>query len=226
VQIKRNRRVRSSPFEALPSGPSQLSPEAVVENQRRRILAAAARMAAEHGSAEVTVTQITAYAGVSRATFYAIFGNRHDCLVAAYDEIAKRFVERLLAACEAEKQATAKVSASVAAGLGYLAERPDEARVLILDAPLIDVDLARRTERQFTSILRAVLPCQSTTTELATIGGITSILSNHILAGKAEGIAELAPEVAYLTLLPYAGKDEAERIARSLSAPCGPGMSG
>ena len=64
----------------LPSGRSGLPREAIERDQRRRIIAGAARALAEYGYAEMTVAQIIAFAHVSKATFYKNFKNRQDCV--------------------------------------------------------------------------------------------------------------------------------------------------
>lgn len=44
--------------------------------------------ASRHGYAEATVARVIALAGVSRATFYAHFGGREDCFLAAYRQVS------------------------------------------------------------------------------------------------------------------------------------------
>ena len=69
----------------------------VEEIQRSRLLAAAAVVIDEVGYEQASVQRITDRARVSRRTFYELFGNREECLVALLDEAAER-VERELEA--------------------------------------------------------------------------------------------------------------------------------
>ena len=130
--------------ETLPSGPSRLSPQAIEQNQRQRIIAAAAKAVAAHGYSEMTVAQIAAYARVSRSTFYANFKNRQDCVLRAHRDIVERFVTLLSDACRSQTEWTAKVSASITASLAYMASQPDEACMLTLDSRTADVPLAHQ----------------------------------------------------------------------------------
>ena len=59
------------------------------EDRRRRILAAAARLAADHGEESVTVARVVQLADVSRDSFYEHFEDRGDCLSAARNEFAE-----------------------------------------------------------------------------------------------------------------------------------------
>ena len=65
----------------------------VEEIQRSRLLAAAAAVIDEVGYEQTSVARVTARAKVSRRTFYDLFANREECLVALLDEAAGR-VER------------------------------------------------------------------------------------------------------------------------------------
>ncbi len=58
--------------------------------QRARLLAAAAATFVELGYARASVAYITARAGVSRRTFYDLFANREDCLLAVLDDAAEQ----------------------------------------------------------------------------------------------------------------------------------------
>ena len=49
-------------------------------------------------------------------------------------------------------------------------------------------------------------------TDEAVVGGIASLLGRRVLAGEAEQIDELLPEVLEFALTPYLGTMEARRI--------------
>src|SRR6478752_10889856 len=51
------------------------------DHQRQRILAGAATALAEHDYGELSVANIIAAAGVSRAAFYAHFDNKRECVL-------------------------------------------------------------------------------------------------------------------------------------------------
>ena len=65
-------------------------PSDVVANQRVRILRAAAVAVDERGYGAVTVTHITARAKISRRTFYELFVDREECLLAVMEDIEQQ----------------------------------------------------------------------------------------------------------------------------------------
>jgi len=75
----------SDPQRNLPRGPHGLSRDEVLRSQHSRLIQAATDEVAERGYVNTTVAHIIARAGVSRATFYALFADRDACFQAAYD---------------------------------------------------------------------------------------------------------------------------------------------
>ena len=73
----------------LPRGPHGLSRDEVQGSQRRRLLQAVTDEAAVRGYVNTTVAHIIARAGVSRATFYALFADKDACFQAAFDANAE-----------------------------------------------------------------------------------------------------------------------------------------
>lgn len=65
----------------LPRGSSSLPKDVVDREQRRRLIQGIATAVTEKGYAAVTVADVTRIAGVSRATFYALFKDKEDCFV-------------------------------------------------------------------------------------------------------------------------------------------------
>ncbi len=77
-------------FSALHPGRSDWSREFVVDNQRSRILAAAADVLVEVGYAEASVEKVCARARLSRHTFYQLFDCLEDCIVFAGGGVVDR----------------------------------------------------------------------------------------------------------------------------------------
>src|SRR6185437_36129 len=61
---------------------------------------------------------------------------------------------------------------------------------------------------------KEVLARLSPTTEAALVGGMVSLISRRIIAGKAEQLEELLPDLVEFTLTPYLGSAEAAEPAR------------
>jgi AcrR family transcriptional regulator len=106
----------------------------VEEIQRSRLLAAAAAVIDEVGYEQSSVTRITDRARMSRRTFYELFDNREDCLVALLDETAGR-VERELAAAALEGLGWCeRVRGGLWVILSFLDAEPVLARVCVVQA--------------------------------------------------------------------------------------------
>ena len=73
----------------LPPGRHGLSREHVAENQRWRLLGAAAELLAEGGYRSLTTHKVAACAAVSFHTFYVHFRGLDDCLRAAFEAAVK-----------------------------------------------------------------------------------------------------------------------------------------
>jgi AcrR family transcriptional regulator len=204
----------------LPRGPHKLPPEVVASNQRERLIAATARCLAEHGYAAMSVQHIIAAAGVSRATFYAYFENKRDCVIAAHEVTFERLTARIFRACGSQREWPLKVKAAVADSLAFVREDPERARLLFLDALAADLEVARRvldSNAHLAALLRSgrrqgggEAPL-SELTEEAVIGAITSIVSGRLFA--AGSLDDLEPQLVIFALTPYIGSAEAERVA-------------
>jgi AcrR family transcriptional regulator len=65
-------------------------------SQRERLLDAMIALATQVGYQQVSIAQVSAKAGVSRATFYEQFDDKEDCLLAAYRTAAERLLAHAL----------------------------------------------------------------------------------------------------------------------------------
>ncbi len=202
----------------LPRGRHQLTADEVAENQRQRLVAAMAHSVATRGYAATSVDRILQGSGVSRGTFYELFGNRHDCLVAAHEASLELVADRVSAACGAERRWAAQVNAGVHAVVDFAEQMPERARLLTLDVLAADREASNRglaAIERFAAMLRtgrehhpkAVgLP---EVTERLIVGSIAMTINLRLLDG--ESLAGLAPEIAFFALMPYLGAAAARR---------------
>jgi len=194
----------------------------VADNQRQRLMAAAARAISEHGYAELTVEQVLAEAGISRTTFYENFANKRECVLAAHEEAFDRLAAELFRACAEEPDWPAKVAAGVRTAIAFAVARPEEAQLLIVDAVAADPTLAARvldSNESLVGILRngreqshraAALP---ELTERALIGAAGSVIGSRLLSHQADRLPALEPELIQLMVMPYVGAAEGRRLA-------------
>ncbi len=102
------------------------------EEQRTRILEAMAEMAVDLGAGAVTVSHVVARAGVSRRTFYELFGDREACLLAAFDLGVERARARIEPAYMAQARWRDGVRVGLAAFLSFLEDEPALGRLCVV----------------------------------------------------------------------------------------------
>ncbi len=209
----------------LPPGRHGLPREFVVHNQRERLIAGIAEAIAENGYSGTTIAHITRHAAVSRRTFYEHFASKDECFVAAYDTVMEQLRERVSAGFEEAGDWPHAVKAGIGAMLEFLAANPHLARLCMVEALVAGPVVVERYDAAIQSFVpyfqsgregrpKEVLDRLSETTEEALVGGMVSLISRRIIAGKAEQLEELLPDLVEFTLTPYLGSEEAAKIAK------------
>lgn len=209
----------------LPPGRHGLPREFVVHNQRERLIAGLAEAIAENGYSGTTIAHITRQAAVSRRTFYEHFNSKDECFVAAYDTVMKELRERVSAGFEEADDWPHAVRSGIGAMLSFLAAEPHLARLCMVEALVAGPVVVERYDAAIQSFVPyfqsgregrppEVLARLSPTTEEALVGGMVSLISRRIIAGKAEELEELLPDLVEFTLTPYLGSAEAAKIAQ------------
>lgn len=207
----------------LPPGRHRLPREAVIENQRERIVTALVDSVAERGYNATTVAHITKAAGVSRRTFYERFADKEACFLAVYEMVSDHIRASMQAAAESFDDWPEQVRASLATMLRFLAGEPELARLYMIEPTAAGGEIAarHRTSMQgFVEILRAGRPERTgdlplpEVTEETLVGGIVSLIVREMGAGRTDQLEKLLPDLVELVLAPYIGGEEAERLAR------------
>ena len=182
----------------LPAGRHGLPREFVAHNQRERLIAGLAEAVAENGYSGTTIAHITRHAAVSRRTFYEHFASKDECFVAAYDTVMAELRERVSRGLR-RRGATGRRRSR--AGIGgdarFLAAEPNLARLCMVEALVAGPVVVERYDAAIQSFVpyfqagregrsAEVLARLSPTTEEALVGGMVSLISRRIIAGKAE----------------------------------------
>jgi AcrR family transcriptional regulator len=205
----------------LPRGRHKLSRSTVMANQRERLLAATTEALAEHGYSALTVDHVIDGAGVSRATFYQQFGDKHECVLAAHEAAFERLREAIDGACATQESWAAGVAAAVEAAVDFAIESPAQASLITETYPAAsDPMLARHglaTHEYLAGLLRrsgAGAPQPSELTERAVIGAAVSVIGGRLMCGEADRLEELKPGLVEHVLAPYLGDEEARGLVR------------
>jgi AcrR family transcriptional regulator len=103
--------------------------------QRAHLLDVAIGLFGKHGYHATTVPMIVEAAGASTGSFYFYFRNKEDVFAAALEAFGKKIAKALNAAIDAAGASPAeRMRAAVERLVVFMAENPDEARILIVES--------------------------------------------------------------------------------------------
>ena len=210
-------------MDRLPRGRHGLSPEFVARNQRERLIAGLIQALYEVGYQKTTVSLIGQRAAVSKSDFYKHFESKDDCFIAAYDQAVARIRERVLESCEgaAGEAWPLRVGTAIDALLKLLAAEPALASIVLVEGLRAGRGVYDRYQEAIESFvvdLREGAPDAPggaevpEATDEAVVGGVASMLGRRVLAGEAEQLGQLFPEILEFVLSAYLGVEEARRI--------------
>jgi AcrR family transcriptional regulator len=210
-------------MDRLPRGRHGLSPDFVARNQRQRLIAGLTEALFEVGYQKTTVSLIGQRAAVSKSDFYKHFASKDDCFIAAYDEAVAQIRSCVAEACDAAagKPWPLRVSVAIDALLKVLAANPALASMVLVEGLRAGRGVYDRYQvaiESFVSVLRQGAPASPGGAEVpeatgeAVVGGVGSMLGRRVLAGEAEQMGQLFPEILEFVLSAYLGVEEARRI--------------
>jgi AcrR family transcriptional regulator len=192
----------------------------VVEIQCSRLLGAALRAVDELGYARTTVAHITSRARVSRRTFYDLFDNREDCLLAALESVVEQLRDELIALSLDGLSWRERVRGGLWGILSFCEREPVLARVCVVQAlrggPRV-LEWRERVLAELAGVLdegpregsRSV-GCPSLTAE-GLVGGAFAVVYGRLLRGDEESLRGLFGELMGMIVLPYLGPAAARR---------------
>lgn len=204
-------------LQPLRGGRHNLPPEVVAFNQRERLRAAVAQVAAERGYSEMTVADVIKLASVSRRTFYEHFANKETVFLAAYDAVDDH-LHSVLAAAADGREWPERVVAVIAALIDFFAGRPELARLYLVEALAVGEAFGDRAERS-TMRLSELLASgdaerkPAAGMEEAIAGGLLASLRQRVSAGEAEQLRRFTAASIEFALSPYLGADRARSLA-------------
>lgn len=175
------------------------------------------------GYQKTTVSLIGQRASVSKSDFYKHFQSKDDCFIAAYDIAVERIRERVVAGCgeSGGEEWPGRVRGGIGALLKLFAAEPALASIALVEGLRAGRGVYDRYQsaiESFVGLLREGAPRNPAGGEVpaatgeAVVGGIASMLGRRVLAGEAERLGELFPEILEFALAAYLGAEEARRI--------------
>ena len=218
-----------------------------VEYRRVLLLRAAAVAVDEHGYGAVTVAHITARAKISRRTFYELFVDREQCLLAVMEDIEEQLTTELRAADLDGLEWRERVRMGLWTVLRFFDREPVLARFGVVESARGDDRMAAyRAEllARVTGVIaeggeQGLLGDSSPLVAEGIAGGIVTILSTRLAASSGAGrrsggarkdasaggaLSDLLGELMGLIVLPYLGSDLA-REERARPMPVEPAVA-
>jgi AcrR family transcriptional regulator len=196
----------------------------MTEHQRRRALALAIEVFARKGYPATTVDDLVDEAGIGVGSFYALFGGKEECLLAAHEEIADQIRRKVVAAAVADSWPE-QICQGLRQLLDLVATEPARVRVALVEiqtAGPAAVKLYESTLEEAVAVLargRELEPASRRlpeTLEQTTVNGIAWLLHRSLVLGESSTVPELYGELGELVLEPYLGE---ERAREAVSGP-------
>lgn len=222
MAVARPDKERGERARPLHGGRHSLLPTTVAFDQRERILGALAAAVADSGYNKVTISQITERASVSRRTFYEMFSGKQEAFLVTYDALDEYLVSLAGESVSREVEWPDRVATTLAATIAFLAERPDLARVYLVETVVVGGPMVSRLEARAERCIELLAPGRghrdggrepAEGIEEAVFGGIVTLLARRIVAGEGERLTRFTPAVIEFALAPYLGMERARELA-------------
>lgn len=172
-------------------------------------------LSGEVGYRAVTVEQVLSHSGVSLEQFEAEFGDLESCFVAAYEAEVDVLCEAMLEASARADGWRAGTRAALETLLRFVTERPAVARALLRDVHVVGGAALAKHEDVLGRLALALgsgieLPEEQLAwTSTFVIGAIEGVISARLARGETEDLQELVPELMYLIVASFEGRDAA-----------------
>lgn len=220
------------PARALLAGGEGVPHPQVAEIQRSRLLAAAVRAVEELGYTQATVAHITRRARVSRRTFYELFSNREECLIAALESVLDSIRGEIEAAGLEGLSWRERLRGGLWVILSFFDREPVLARVCVVQALRGSQAVLERREQVLAGLALVVDEgrlesrggeCPPLTAE-GLVGAAFSLVYSRLLRRDSEPLVGLVPDLMGMIVLPYMGpaaarKEQARAGTRGVGEP-------
>lgn len=197
------------------------------ETRRNLILAAMIRVVGRKGYKETSVADVIEEAGTSRTTFYKHFEDKHDCFLAAYDMLVEQVFAEVIESCDSSQPWVQRVQNGLTKIVELFALDPLLARTAVVEVAAAGADARQRhwnAVARFTEFLEdgremadgRELP---ENISLMSAGAVSGLIFDELLAGRAEQLPAMLPDLLFAMLVPYIGpRAAADEMRRAAAA--------
>jgi len=206
------------------SAPGAVGRSGLGEIQRARILTAMSEVVVERGAGVVTVADVVGRSGVSRRTFYELFGDREDCFIAAYDRALALAAESVISAYRSDGKWNERVRAGLQALLLFLDAEPSLGYLAIVGSQAAGPRALERRAATVQTLIAVVHEGARDSRGVrrpdrlmaeGVVGAILAILANRLAAPNRKPLLPLLNALMGMIVLPYQGTAAAERELRA-----------
>jgi AcrR family transcriptional regulator len=186
--------------------------------QRSRLLAAAVVAVEELGWSRVTVASIATRARVSRRTFYDLFSDRDDCLLAVCEDTTERIAGEITVAIAAKDGGLSwreRLRRVLWVVLSFFDREPELARFCVVQSAGGGQRVLEWREAllaRLTAMVQEGAPQRGSgvarvpsLTAEGTVGAVLTILHRRLSSTKTEPLGDLLGALMALIVLPYLG---------------------
>jgi AcrR family transcriptional regulator len=211
----------------LPRGRHGLPPGVVARSQRTRIILGTAEVMMASGYAQATVTDIVAAAGIARDVFYRHFADKQSAFLAAQQYASQHLVDTCATAYFSAREWPERVWRALRTLIGLIAENPAISHLRLIECHAAGAEAIRSTDetlRAATIFLEEGYSYCPQAQELprlcsqAIMGAVFEIVNRHVAGGKTADLPRQLPQLTYIALAPFTGREQAIRLVRELSA--------
>ncbi len=196
------------------------------ESRRDSILAAMIRVVGSKGYKETSVADVIEETPTSRTTFYKYFEDKHDCFIAAYETVVEQVFAEVLANCDGSQPWLERVETGLSTIVRLFALDPQLARTAVVEVAAAGADARQlhwNAVARFTEYLEdgrelaggRELP---ENISLMSAGAVSGLIFDELLAGRAEQLQAMLPDLLFAMLVPYIGPRAAAEEMRRVAA--------
>jgi AcrR family transcriptional regulator len=203
-----------------PASGRRISREIQAGERRTQMLDRMTKVFAKRGYRAATVNDLLAGAKIGMGAFYEEFDGKEDCFVAVYDRVLERAQEQIAPAVGDGGDWAERVSAGLAAVIGFVAAEPLAARVVLLEAQTggpVALERHRKVVGELASFLALGreegapgkrLPEDF---EESTASGLLWLLQTKVARGEIGDPEELHRQMLKVVLEPFLGPARTKR---------------
>jgi AcrR family transcriptional regulator len=197
------------------------------ESRRELILAAMIRVVGSKGYKETSVADVIEEAGTSRTTFYKHFEDKHECFLAAYDMLVEQLFAEVVDKCDGEQSWLERVQTGLATIVELFAVDPQLARTAVVEVAAAGAEARQlhwNAVARFTEYLEGGRELANgrelpENISLMSAGAVSGLIFDELLAGRAEQLPAMLPDLLFAMLVPYIGpRAAADEMRRAAAA--------